>query len=423
MFHRVIQKIFNEDIDIDVNNVNNLKALHINAIKSFSASEIEALKNNNIVTIAQFAENWAHIPYLSKTTNIPESLLEKVCAACRLLLRAGDLNESDYAKIILAGLDQSGKSSIISILKRQKPLLEMHRDIQALSPTTGLMRVQIDLGGLIIVLWELGGQIGYRSEYLQEPEKYFLDSHAFVFVIDLQSKERFAESLNYLRSLVELLVFIGLELPIQILLHKADPNRDLSIYQAELEQKIHEIIESTGWKAPKDIYLTTIFEPGSISAAFTNILSKILPITNWIEDALANIAIAQKSPFASIMDMETLVFYGIFSAFNTDKITFLKQSLANWILLYDDRKVDKFFMLFEDQKLDKRPVWIGLTDVTINGKKFIYAAVFTDKLGAITYLDREKLSELLQENMGTELNFLKVAMVSVPKTLIRKEDQ
>ena len=421
MFHRVIQKIFNEEIDIAINNVNKLKALPITTIKSFTKSEIDALKANNIITIAQFAENWAYIPYLAKTTGINEALLEKICAACRLLLRAGDLNESDYAKIVLAGLDQSGKSSIISILKHQKPLLEIHRDIQTLSPTTGLIRVQIDLGGLIVVLWELGGQIGYRSEYLREPEKYFLDSHAFIFVIDLQSKERFEESLDYLRSLVELLLFIGLELPIQILLHKADPNRDLSEYQIELEQKIHEIIEKTGWKAPKDINLTTIFEPGSISAAFTNILSKILPITAWIEDALANIAIAQKSPFVSIMDVDTLVVYGVFSAFNPHKVDTLKQSLANWLLLYDNRKVDSFFMLFEDQKLDEKPVWVGLIDVTINGKKFIYAAVFTDKIGAVTNLDREKLSELLQENVGTELDFLKVAMVSVPKTLTRKE--
>jgi len=46
-------------------------------------------------------------------------------------------------------------------------------------------------------LWDFGGQIDHREEYLKEPEKYFFGINLVIYVIDIQDTERYDESIEY----------------------------------------------------------------------------------------------------------------------------------------------------------------------------------------------------------------------------------
>lgn len=413
MLSSLAEKILNDNIKVD--QFTEYKNLAVSSLKHLNLDQIKKLQNKDILTLEDLSNRWMDVNKLAEECDIKLSLLEKISASCRILIRAKNADVSDEVKIILAGLDNSGKSSIISLLKRSKPLLEIHKDINNLTPTTGLLREEIDLSGLTVRLWELGGQERYRSQYLKEPEMYFLDSHTFVFVLDIQNQNRFDESLAYMKSLIELLKFLELPLPIQIFLHKADPNINLTSYKNQLDESIRSIIRETGWNVPKDIFLTSIFDPASITSAFTKMISILVPIKTWIEESLVNIAIANKTPFCSLLDGETLVFLGLYSAFKANHTNQLKQLvLTN---LHKINPTQEFFLIIEQKDLDKKPVYVGFTDVTINNRKFIYSAVYTNKQDAITNLDRDKLSPILQEDIGMEVEFLRISMVSAPRML------
>jgi head-tail adaptor len=210
------EKILSDNIKVD--QFTDYKKLEITSLKHLNELQVKKLVSNNIQTLEDLSNRWADVNKLAKECNINLSLLEKISASCRILIRGKNIDVSDEVKIILAGLDNSGKSSIISLLKRKKPLLEIHKEINNLAPTTGLLREEIDLSGLTIRLWELGGQEQYRSQYLKEPEMYFLDSHTLIFVLDIQNQKRFHESLDYMKSLIGLLKFLELPFPIQIFL-------------------------------------------------------------------------------------------------------------------------------------------------------------------------------------------------------------
>jgi GTPase SAR1 family protein len=67
-------------------------------------------------------------------------------------------------KIVFAGLEQGGKTSIIRTLERKKYVVE------ELKPTKGVERCQINVLDCVINEWDFGGQAEFRSQYLEKKE-------------------------------------------------------------------------------------------------------------------------------------------------------------------------------------------------------------------------------------------------------------
>ena len=101
-------------------------------------------------------------------------------------------------KIIFAGLDYGGKTSILRSLQQKKYALE---DIK---PTLGIERLSIDVLDCCINEWDLGGQEKYRKEYLEQ-EKPFFDTDMLFYVIDVADDERYSDALKYYKSIIEIL--------------------------------------------------------------------------------------------------------------------------------------------------------------------------------------------------------------------------
>lgn len=132
------------------------------------------------------------------------------------------------AKILIMGLDNSGKTSIL--LSLQKSVNQKKINLltyYSLKPTPGLNIVSIDKQDTRFNIWELGGQQQYRDEYLQDVEKYIQETSKFIYVIDVQDIDRYAEALQYFEDIFKHFNEQDRKkIQLSIFLHKFDPGLD-----------------------------------------------------------------------------------------------------------------------------------------------------------------------------------------------------
>lgn len=149
-------------------------------------------------------------------------------------------------KILLVGLDNSGKTSIALSLQKNSNLLSYCN----LKPTHGLDIVRVLEGETNYALWDLGGQEQYRDEYLEDLGKYTTEVDKIIFVIDIQDKDRYEMAFNYLKDVVNYLKDNNHKVDFSVFLHKFDPNleeKDEFSYEkvsSELVSKIKGMIPS-----------------------------------------------------------------------------------------------------------------------------------------------------------------------------------
>ena len=154
-------------------------------------------------------------------------------------------NQSKPTKILIMGLDNSGKTSILLSLRENANLLSYI----SLKPTKGLVVEEFDSHEQKLVCWDLGGQAQYRKGYLKEFSKYTKETTKIIYVIDIQDKKRYDLSLEYLDSFIELLKKnTGLkDLEISIFLHKYDPDlKEIKVESVNIfKEKIQEKLDNT----------------------------------------------------------------------------------------------------------------------------------------------------------------------------------
>ena len=96
-------------------------------------------------------------------------------------------------KAVFLGLDNSGKSTIISFL--QEGRFVQH------TPTMGKKKLEMDVGGTRISLFDMGGQEDFRQMWLGEMKT----AKCAVFVIDKAAPERFEEAKAEIDKLLPLI--------------------------------------------------------------------------------------------------------------------------------------------------------------------------------------------------------------------------
>ncbi len=168
-----------------------------------------------------------------------------------------DLQETK--KIMLMGLDNSGKTSILFNLKKGTNILSVYSMI----PTVGLHVVNFEDEGTKFFVWDIGGQEKFRADFIENMDDYTLEVDEVIFVIDVQDIERYETSLEYLTKIVD-----GIkkdeheDVVFSIFLHKYAPDLDKNRnYSSEnlkknLLDKIQRII---GNKFKYQIYKTRVY--------------------------------------------------------------------------------------------------------------------------------------------------------------------
>eukprot|EP01017_Pseudomicrothorax_dubius_P040432 TRINITY_DN6321_c0_g1_i2.p1 TRINITY_DN6321_c0_g1~~TRINITY_DN6321_c0_g1_i2.p1 ORF type:complete len:179 (+),score=57.00 TRINITY_DN6321_c0_g1_i2:168-704(+) len=95
------------------------------------------------------------------------------------------------ARILVLGLDNSGKTTILKTLSDE--------DISQVSPTQGFNIKNLSHEGFKLCVWDVGGQKSLRAYW----SNYFEGTDALVYVIDSADRKRLAESGAELQKLLE----------------------------------------------------------------------------------------------------------------------------------------------------------------------------------------------------------------------------
>jgi small GTP-binding protein len=126
----------------------------------------------------------------------------------------------NFLKIIVSGLDNAGKTSILTALDKK---YDFERDIVQLKPTIRVEYHKMNFLKNNTIFWDMGGQETYREIYVNFQEVYFDATDLLIYVIDIQDPDRFDNSLEYLNAILTFFRESEMDVPIIITFHKFDP--------------------------------------------------------------------------------------------------------------------------------------------------------------------------------------------------------
>lgn len=169
------------------------------------------------------------------------------------------------SKILVMGLDNSGKTSIVLNLIGRTNLL----NYVSLQPTLGADIIQHKIYDSNYSIWDLGGQKAYRDEYLENFQEFLNEANKLVYVIDIQDNERYDLALDYFERIIKKIEKVTEKLEITVFLHKSDPN--LREIRPDINsQTINQLTDKIKKLIPDNIYFE-IFK-STIYTVFDKIL-------------------------------------------------------------------------------------------------------------------------------------------------------
>ncbi len=134
----------------------------------------------------------------------------------------------EKVKILIFGLTNSGKTSIVYSLQKKINLLNFIN----LKPTRGINKIDFEEGNTKFYIWDFGGQESYRKEYIERIDRYFNEAKKFIYVIDIQDQgqgqEFYDTALEFLEDIILILKNKEIYVGISIFLHKYDPDLEIA---------------------------------------------------------------------------------------------------------------------------------------------------------------------------------------------------
>ena len=169
-------------------------------------------------------------------------------------------------KIVIMGLDNSGKSSIVLCLKGVKNLTSF----SAIKPTRGFEINKFNTMGSDFNIWDFGGQEKFREDYVKDFKNHIKGTSKLIYVLDIQDRDRYDLSLQYLAKIIMLLKKTNVNLDFSLFLHKFDPDMEIikeEINEEVIQMLIKQIENIIPQSFPHQIYKTsiyTVFQKSSI---------------------------------------------------------------------------------------------------------------------------------------------------------------
>ncbi|MFW9878193.1 MAG: ADP-ribosylation factor-like protein [Candidatus Thorarchaeota archaeon] len=130
-----------------------------------------------------------------------------------------DSPTEESIKIVLIGLDNSGKTSILNCLKGIKRISAFNNPM----PTKGLDVQQFEALNSKYAIWDLGGQKAYLDDYFIDFKKFVKGTDKIIYVIDIQDTKRYDLALEYLKRVITL-IEESRNIEFSVFLHKFDPD-------------------------------------------------------------------------------------------------------------------------------------------------------------------------------------------------------
>ena len=126
-----------------------------------------------------------------------------------------------FLKIVISGLDNAGKTSILTALDKK---YDFQKDVVQLKPTIRVEYHKMNFLKNNSIFWDMGCLTSYREVYMQYQDVYFDATDLLIYVIDIQDPERFENSLEYLDAILTFFTESKMDVPVIIAFHKFDPD-------------------------------------------------------------------------------------------------------------------------------------------------------------------------------------------------------
>ena len=179
-------------------------------------------------------------------------------------------------KIVVAGLDNAGKTAILSKLGGKLGI----SDLSSLKPTKGVDRKRILDKHLDLIVLDMGGQSSYRDRYMKKPENYFIETDLLLYVIDVQDPKKFDETFDYFHEVLDTLLILEENPYFLIFIHKYDPDiqndPEIQLNVELLKDSIKEIFEQQEQGFEYDIYTTSIYSMISNEPKFSRYIKEVM---------------------------------------------------------------------------------------------------------------------------------------------------
>jgi len=181
--------------------------------------------------------------------------------------------KSNEFKLVIAGLDNAGKTSALIALRQKYNFYER---VKNLKPT-----IKIDyssfkfLSKFRINLWDMGGQKKFRKIYVDNPI-YFEDTDYIYYLIDIQDEIKFEETVEYLHELLDIYRTLGYSNEVIICFNKFDPQFRNNEEYIDRANMIEGLIKSQNKDIKFEFYNTSYYDISSISKALSRSLNTLL---------------------------------------------------------------------------------------------------------------------------------------------------
>jgi len=299
-------------------------------------------------------------------------------------------------KILFAGLDNSGKTSfLLSVDRKFSKLI-------GLSPTRGADVSSIEALGATIFLWDLGGQKKYHERYLNKAQIYLFEADLLFYFIDIKDKDRFEESIEYLKNMNKALAQLEQTTPIIYVLSKGDSD---IIESKEIKSNIKTVTSKLAKLSPDKppkIYITTLFQIFSILRAFSSGIAKLSPNRNLIEHNLREFSSATGASLIFLLSSDGLV---LAESFTPKALQITEMQKPEDLLNVFEVVAPQFTMLFKIfsnfKATEKDEATFKVSDSVILFKKI---HVLNYEMYVLFLLDEENKKEQINQNLQEFLN-------------------
>ncbi|MHA1194236.1 MAG: ADP-ribosylation factor-like protein [Promethearchaeota archaeon] len=178
-------------------------------------------------------------------------------------------------KLVIAGLDNAGKSSALIALRQKYNFYER---VKNLKPT-----IKIDYSSFKFLetyrinIWDMGGQKKFRKIYVSNPI-YFSETDYLYFLIDIQDELKFDEVMQYLYDVLNIYRGMDYKNDVVVCFNKHDPKFKNDADFQDRTVMLENLITSQNQNMKFKFFHTSYYDISSISKAISYSLNKLLSL-------------------------------------------------------------------------------------------------------------------------------------------------
>jgi len=233
--------------------------------------KVKTIKDLSKVPYEQILNNIS----LLRNAGIPKNKLELLITAAKFIVKAADYKPLEGKKVVIAGLDNAGKTALLKTIKKEVGF--SFSELSGLKPTKGANRDELYLEDQELHILELGGQEEFRKFYIENPDRFFIDTDIILYIVDMQDDVRYQDAIEYLQSILRTVQFLQEAPDFIILLHKCDPDlMKAPMFQDKVDYMYEQITNSfKGYPFKFEIQTSSILNIISMTPSFSTMLKGI----------------------------------------------------------------------------------------------------------------------------------------------------